>query len=62
MEEYKDDVAGCSDWSVNAPALMAIICDFIQSAIEYGLIFILTGDLVHSGNNFSMYASFILTI
>jgi len=62
MQEYNDDVASCSDRSLNAPALIAIICDFIQTAIDYGLIFIITGDLIHSGNNISMYASFILIL
>ena len=61
MREQNDDVASCSDRSPNAPALIAIICDFIQTAIDYGLIFILTGDLIHSVNNISMYASFILS-
>ena len=62
MQEYNDDVPSCSDRSLNTPALIAVICDFIQTAIDYGLIFILTGDLIHSANNISMYASFILTI
>jgi hypothetical protein len=62
MQEYNDDVARCSERSLNAPAMVAIICDFIQTAIDYGLIFIRTGDLIHSGNSFSMYASLILNI
>jgi len=62
MQEHNDDVASCSDRSLHAPALIVIICDFIQTAIDYGLIFILAGDLIHSGNNISMYVSFILTI
>jgi len=62
MQEYNDDVASCSDRSLNAPALIAIICDFIQTAIDCGLIFILTADLIHSGINISMYVSFISNI
>ena len=62
MQEYNEDVASCSDRSLNALASTAIICEFIQTAIDYGLIFILTGDVIHSGNNICMYASFMLTI
>jgi hypothetical protein len=61
MQEYNEDVASCSDRSLNASAMIAIICDFIQTAIDYGLIFIPTGDLIHSVN-ISTYASFILTM
>jgi hypothetical protein len=51
-----------SDGHLDAPVLIAIICDFIQTAMHCGFIFILTAHLIHSSNKISVYTSLILSV